>query len=77
MEPTNAERDERAYRLLLIYAQRTGQDMSHEREDIVCDLLTDLRHHCANYGIDFESRVQMSAIHFEAEEAEEGKAVQS
>lgn len=36
-------------------------------EEAVIDLLTDLRHHCAAFGIDFDACDRMAGDHFSAE----------
>lgn len=62
----NQDRAERAYRTLLVYQQLSG---TSEHESAVIDLLTDLRHLAAEYAIDIEAAVRISAGHFDAEEA--------
>lgn len=60
-EPTNEQRAERAYRVVLAYA---------EDEDIaagIIDLATDLLHLAPQYGLDADDVQRMSLHHYEAE----------
>jgi len=41
--------------------------------EVVCDLLTDLRHYCARRRIDWETALQYSDLHFRYE-ADEGNS---
>lgn len=65
MTPTNAQRSERAYRLLLIYEQQ--HDEGEDHETAVSDLLADLMHLCDDYGIEWEEVTRRAAMHHEAE----------
>ena len=77
MTPTNSDRANTAANVMQVYAQwKDGETVSlviGDTDALVTDLLTDLRHFCAVYGVDFDSSVRMSENHFEAEveEAEE------
>jgi hypothetical protein len=42
-------------------------ETSEEPETILADLLTGLRHYCANCDVDFAAAVQASEFHFEEE----------
>ena len=66
-KPTNADRREKARRVLEVAAQIYEDDLA--AEEFLIDLLTDLRHLCADpdVGIGFEHCVALSAIHFESE----------
>jgi len=68
MSSKNQDRANRAYRTLLVYQQITG---TSEHDAAVVDLLTDLRHLAADYAIDIEAAVRISAGHFDAEVAGE------
>jgi hypothetical protein len=37
------------------------------RQDVITDLLTDLRHYCDKHALDFDSSVRNSALHWTAE----------
>lgn len=59
----NQSRSELAYRTLLVYSQyhpTYGEVAASDYESVVGDLLTDLRHLCDEYGIDFADRVAFS-----------------
>ena len=68
MNSKNQDRANRAYRTLLVYQQITS---TADTDAAVVDLLTDLRHLAAEYAIDMEDAVRISAGHFEAEVAGE------
>lgn len=64
--PNNQERAERGEELTLGY-----EDTSYDsRQDVLCDILTDLRHYAAREGLEFKSAHDMSEIHFESEKDE-------
>lgn len=66
MNSNNQDRANRAYRTLLVYQQITS---TADEESAVIDLLTDLRHLAADYAVEFDDAVRISAGHFEAEVA--------
>jgi hypothetical protein len=61
----NQNRDERAYRTLLVYQQYSGSD----KEDALCDLLGDLLHYANRNGEDFAYELRRACDHFAAETA--------
>ena len=52
-----------------IYATQPPGDRYSEEpiEDVITDLMSDLRHFCADREIDFERTLRISADHFDAE----------
>lgn len=56
---TNEERDERAYRILVIYGQRSDSDQG----DWLRELLTDLMHYADGYGHDFATELEEAQQH--------------
>lgn len=67
-EPTNADRAERAARLMDIYAQRMGYLTSQEKYEVgVRDLLADLRHYCDEHGIQFHVEDRAAYQNYAAE----------
>jgi len=40
------------------------------RQDVLTDLLTDLRHYCEQHGLDFDYSVESSEMHWTAESVE-------
>ena len=67
MNTTNDRRVERAAQALSRYLPVTRAPDIDEMEDAITDLLTDLRHYAAAYGLDIETRWRMSGVHFKAE----------
>lgn len=39
-------------------------------QDVLTDLLTDLRHYCEQHGLDFDYSVESSTMHWTAESSE-------
>ena len=61
----NADRAERAYRLILIYRQWAGQD--EDEETLIVDLLADLMHLAdEGYG-EWPYMLERATMHYEAE----------
>lgn len=59
---SNDKRIERTHRAISVaYDRKEGNDV------VVTDMLTDLRHWCDCYAVDFEQALSMSEIHYEAE----------
>ena len=67
--PTNVERADRIYRLMLVYKQYKGDNEDYTTD--VTDLLTDLMHYCDEMGIDFDRRMGFARAYYEAEYEEE------
>lgn len=65
--PINEERAARAHETLEAHMELTGSDNLLVQEENVLDLLTDLRHYCAQQEINFDSALRMSEVHFERE----------
>ena len=59
----NAARAEWAHRAVLTFEGATGAD----REDALCDLLSDLMHWCNVYGQDFDRELRRAREHYAAE----------
>lgn len=52
------------------HQERAGRSMraqSDDMQDMITDLLTDLRHYCAASGGDFDKHLRRSSEHFNAE----------
>jgi hypothetical protein len=62
----------RARAALHAFEQIRGADFPPIPEESLCDLLTDLRHYCAEQEVDFETAVSWSERHFAAEVQDEG-----
>jgi hypothetical protein len=62
-EGKNDERAEWAERALITFENATGTD----RSDVVTDMLTNMMHWCDRNGQDFEERLAMARVHYEAE----------
>lgn len=69
----NYKRGERAYRALLTYAKRDCGSReprgAGEMEEVVINLLTDLRHMLVDYSGDLDELCKVSKEHFEVESA--------
>jgi hypothetical protein len=67
----NSERSDRAYQIMLIYAQKTNfNDMlssEDNMETLISDLITDLRHMGGDYAVDFQKVFDRSEMHFTEE----------
>lgn len=50
-------------------AEMGGQHIEHERDDIVADLLADLRHYCDAHGLDFADLDRRAYGNYTAEKA--------
>jgi hypothetical protein len=61
---TNSERAERAYRTLLVYGQRVGNE---DVEENATDFLTDLAHLLDEYGTDLDTILDRARMHYAAE----------
>lgn len=59
----NARAQARAGTVLSIYSKMVGGN-NYVAEDAVSDLLTDLRHHCASVGVDFDDADRRAANNF-------------
>jgi hypothetical protein len=76
-EPTNAERRERADKILHLYKTTALREGGPVDDETVIDLLTDLRHWCQSElrqlggAHPFDDCVNVSEIHFDAEQKEE------
>lgn len=66
----NEERASRSALTVQYYCSISGNDGEPEQE-IVTDLLTDLRHFCTGPGVDFDQASRMAQMHYEAEIDEE------
>lgn len=64
IEKRNKARAQRAFDLLAPYLSR-----GDARKTCIIDLLTDLRHYCAQNGVDFGNALQLSDDHYRAEVA--------
>lgn len=62
MEPTNRSRTEIIYRTMLVYAQY--KDAECDTEELVINLLTDLRHYCDEYGFDLGQLDRIAHQHY-------------
>lgn len=71
-EVTNEQRIAWANQEIEGYAALTNQELGNfERDnDILLDLLTDLMHWAESHGIDFESRLHYSRLHYQHERKE-------
>lgn len=68
--PTNASRQQAAHATLAHYVAAKGNmdtNFESDLEGYITDLLTDLRHLCGSRGIDFDARVESSAMHYAEE----------
>lgn len=70
--PTNESRANAAANVLQVYAQwKDGETVSlvqgDTADELVIDLLTDIRHFSEVYAVDFEAAVRISENHFEEE----------
>jgi hypothetical protein len=63
----NEQRAERAYRTLLVYAQRAD---SEDTEENMTDLLTDLRHLGDQYGVEWDAMIDRVQRHYNDETRE-------
>lgn len=63
------ERKIRARRAESAMEAYTYASVGADRDSVLVDMLTDLRHYCALNKQDFESALRTSAMHFEAEAA--------
>jgi hypothetical protein len=64
---TNEERAARAEQALTAYSE--GDAL--ERDDVLSDLLTDLRHYCQQRDMDWDGALEIAAMHFQDERAGE------
>lgn len=70
--PTNEDRADRAREILRDYCRKVYQlEDGEESASVIGDILADLRHLCAEEGIDFEAPLLMSEVHFNEENDEE------
>ena len=66
----NYKRGELAFRAILMYSQRVCLPFSASVvEEVVIDLLTDLRHMLVDYSGDLDELCKVSKEHFEEESA--------
>jgi len=68
-ELTIPERQERAYRLALIYAHMSGE--GEDIEAAIIDLSADLLHLCGQYGFEADELQRIALSHYTAETAAE------
>lgn len=68
-EPTNEERADRIYRLMLVYKQYLG--FSENKETYLIDLLTDLLHYCDEMGLDYDRAITTARMHHAEETCKE------
>lgn len=66
----NEERASRAALTMQYYSCVSGNDGEPEQETLT-DLLTDLRHFCAQAGVDINQAFRLAEMHYEAEIDEE------
>lgn len=71
-ETTTDHRAERAYRTLLVYAQRVNGE-NEPVEDNLTDLLTDLRHMADQYAVDWDDMLARVDLHYTAETQEDAR----
>lgn len=64
-EPTNADRAERAFRVVDSY--RKKHDPEEDNETVLSDLLADLLHFCDERNLDFAKIEDTARMHYEAE----------
>ena len=68
MKTTAQTREERAYDLSLIYSQRAGvSQINQDSDGLILNLLTDLRHLCDTYNVNFQNQVEQSREQYESE----------
>jgi len=68
----NEERAHRGASALQYYCDVSGNEGEPEQE-MLTDLLTDLRHLSTSQGLDFEQSARMAQMHYEAETEEEDR----
>lgn len=49
------------------YHQKWQRLVEGDREAVLVDLLTDLRHFCANHNLDFDAANETASRHYQAE----------
>lgn len=70
-EPTNTERASCAHASVATYAVLTGMNCTEQDQEVcVGDLLASLMHLCVAKGYDFEDKLRIARMHFEAETSE-------
>lgn len=67
---TNVERAKRAHQLMEYYSGLMGEVYDEDEMDISC-IIADFMHLCRERGFDFEARLKMAYLHYEAELDEE------
>ena len=65
-EQQNERRAERGSGTVTAYMGLVGGEY-HDAGDAVSDLLTDLRHHCAHAGVDFDAAEYRAFTNYQAE----------
>jgi hypothetical protein len=65
-EQQNARRAERGSGTIAAYIRLVGDEYD-DANDAVSDLLTDLRHHCAHAGVDFDAAEYRAFTNYQAE----------
>lgn len=77
LTPTNAERANRAERVLIAYAMLEGRidELDPMAETLVSDLLADLMHYAGTCRLDFHRCIEVALMHFEAEDAEVDRVI--
>jgi len=71
MAPTNQDRVNDARLLIDLHQKINGDD---QLDCVVTDVITNLRHYCKAEGLDFDKCVELSEVHFNAEENLEQQA---
>lgn len=67
-EPTNEERATRAAEIIHAYWLR--HDEGADEEEVLADLLADLRHYCDREDLNLYKALDMSYLHYTEEKAE-------
>ena len=66
----NTARERRAESAVEAYLEATPPVWQQSEQEVLCDLLTDLRHYCALNRLDFEEAIRLSRSHFHIERKE-------
>lgn len=66
MATKNQKRIKRMRKAVEMYRDAVGDDFAL-MGTVVTDMLTDLQHYCARYGIDFDEKLETSRQHYAVE----------
>ena len=69
--PTNEERANTAHRACVVFAEKSGQSMNRELDDICADLMTNILHLIDEFGMDTEQLMARARLNYEYETEEE------